>query len=318
MQPDLEAFRTFVAVADAGGLTAASGRLSRTVPALSWRLTALERQLGVSLFDRTTKRFRLTRAGQALLECGRRVLGDVDAVVALIRQQKEATRREIVVAAFGAMSYGLLPRAIRVFEKRFPATRIYIRELASPGVIDAVARQAADIGIAVKGPIPPSLTFKPILNDPFVLACTNSSRFAERQRVTWEELGNEKLIGFVDGTVNRVLLDRALHAKNVRIAWRYEVQQHATALGLVEQGLGLSTIPLSAISSVKDSHVRAIRLVRPIVLRTVGLVQRRDDLPSEPITAFIECLVDIVRQDNAGGQAEQSTNKSRRRRNAPA
>lgn len=296
MQLDLEELRTFVAVAEAGGLTAATGRLGRTVPALSRRIARLEAQLGVPLFDRTTKAFRLTRAGQALLECGRRVLEDVNAAVAVIRQQDEATRREIVIAAFGTMSYALLPAAILAFQERFPATRIRIRELSSPDVIDAVARQGADLGVAIKGPMPPSLAFTPLMHDPFVLVCAGGSRFAGRRAVAWEELASEKLVGFATGTINRALLDRALQAKGVSIVWHYEVQQLPTALGLMEQGLGLLTLPLSALASVRDPAVKAIRLTGPAVARSIGLVRRRDDLPSDAIAAFSECLTTVVRQ----------------------
>lgn len=299
MSIDLEGLRTFIAVAEAGGLTAATGRLGRTVPALSRRIARLEEQLGVRLFDRTARDFRLTRAGIALLDSGRRVLDDLSGAIAVIRQQEEATRREITIAAFGTVSYFLMPRTILAFQERFPATRIHIRELSSPEVIDAVARRAVDLGLAVKGPVPPGVVFTPLLRDPFVLVCTASSRFAHRQRVAWDDLDGERLVGFGAGTVNRTVLDHALQVRGKRVVWHYEVQQLPTALGLIEQGLGLLTLPLSALASTKDPALRAIRLTGPAVARVIGLVRRRDELPSDAIAVFVDCLMALVRREHS-------------------
>lgn len=287
MKPDLEALRTFVVVADAGGLTAATGRLGRTTSALSRRVAQLEGQLGATLFDRTTKQFRLTRAGQVLLECGRRVLDDVDATIAVIRQQKEETRREIIVAAFDSMTVSLLPRAIHAFCERFPRTHIQIREMYSPGVIDTVSRQGADIGIAVKGPLPPSLSFMPLLRDPFVLACTPSSRFAKRQRVAWSELQGERLIGFSPGTINRSILDRALLSKNIKIAWTYQVQQISSALALLEQGLGTLVLPSTArYNLIGKDNIISRRLVSPHIYRDIGIVKHKIRIGDKYIEKF--------------------------------
>lgn len=301
MSVDLEGLRTFIAVAEAGGLTAATGRLGRTVPALSRRIARLEAQIGVTLFDRSTRDFRLTRAGNALLESSRRVLDDLNGAVAVIRAQEETTRREITIAAFGTISYFLLPRTILAFQERFPATRIHIRELSSPEVIDAVARRAADLGLAIKGAVPAGVTFTPLLSDPFVLVCTRTSRFAGRRRIAWNELAGERLVGFGASTVNRAVLDRALHARGVRIAWHYEVQQLPTALGLIEQGLGLLTLPLSALASARDPRLQVIRLTSPVVERVIGLVRRQDEPPSDAIAAFVDALLAIVSEQTSSG-----------------
>lgn len=301
MSVDLEGLRTFIAVAEAGGLTAATGRLGRTVPALSRRIARLEAQIGVTLFDRSTRDFRLTRAGNALLESSRRALDDLNGAVAVIRAQEETTRREITIAAFGTISYFLLPRTILAFQERFPATRIHIRELSSPEVIDTVARRGADLGLAIKGAVPAGVTFTPLLSDPFVLVCTRTSRFAGRRRITWSELAGERLVGFGASTVNRAVLDRALHARGVRIAWHYEVQQLPTALGLIEQGLGLLTLPLSALASARDPKLQVIRLTSPVVERVIGLVRRQDEPPSDAIAAFVDAMLAIVSEQTSSG-----------------
>lgn len=297
MSIDLEGLRTFIIVAETGGLTAATGRLGRTVPALSRRIARLEAGLGVRLFDRRTRDFRLTRAGHALLASGRRVLDDLAGAIAVIREQEETRRREITIAAFGTISYFLLPRTILAFQARFPETRIHIRELSSPDVIEAVAHRSADLGLAIRRSVPAGVAFTPLLKDPFVLVCTAASRFTGRRQVAWSELAGETLVGFGSGTINRAVLDRALSARGVHVSWHYEVQQLPTALGLIEQGLGLLTLPQSALASTKDPALQVIRLTAPSVDRVIGLVRRRDAPSSEEVDAFVECLMAVVRDE---------------------
>src|SRR5215204_505850 len=74
---NLRNLRTFVIVADAGGFARASGRLNLTHPAASRQILALERQLGVALFDRIGRRIQLTSEGEDLLRRSRRVLEEV-------------------------------------------------------------------------------------------------------------------------------------------------------------------------------------------------------------------------------------------------
>jgi DNA-binding transcriptional LysR family regulator len=247
MALDLEALRTLVAVVESGGLTAASAPLRRTTSAISRRIAQMEDQVGATLLDRATRQLRLTQAGRTLFECGRQVIADVDAAVSMARQQQEGGRRDITLAAFDSMTLFYLPAAIKAFGLRFPGIRVRIREMQSSAIVDAVARQSADFGIANKVPLPTSVSFRPFLRDAFVLACPRGSRLARRRSVSWKELARENLIGFAPGTVNRTLIDRATNARGIYPNWQYEVQTMSSALSLLGNEIGLVVLPTSAI-----------------------------------------------------------------------
>src|SRR5690554_1400248 len=239
MKFDLNALRTFVVVVDSGNLSGAANRLGRTPSALSRRIAQLESQLGEQLFDRSAKQFRLTSSGRLLLECARRVLDDVDATVNRMRDLSLSQHRELVLASFDSVAYNLLPHAIHAFSKESPQTRVRLIELTSTEVINAVSRQTADVGIAIKGPHPAHLEYIRLLDEPFVLACLADSPFAQRKKVTWAELERETLIGFSQATPNRNIIDRHVQALGLDIKWHYQVRHHASAIGLLRQGLGL-------------------------------------------------------------------------------
>src|SRR5688572_16395813 len=71
---DLSRLRVFIAVAEAGSFTAAADRLAMTKSAVSQGVAALERELGVQLLQRSTRRLAITQAGEALLADGRALL----------------------------------------------------------------------------------------------------------------------------------------------------------------------------------------------------------------------------------------------------
>jgi DNA-binding transcriptional LysR family regulator len=77
---NLRHLRTFVAIADAGGVRRAATRINLSQPATSRQIHALEAELGVRLFDRIGRRVQLTSEGEDLLQRSRRLLSDAEAI----------------------------------------------------------------------------------------------------------------------------------------------------------------------------------------------------------------------------------------------
>src|SRR5689334_3502006 len=90
MTPELRLIRYFVAVAEEGNVTRAAARLHMAQPPLSAAIRQLEQQLDVRLLDRTARGVVLTPAGALLLERGRALLAEADAVAAAVRAVEKA------------------------------------------------------------------------------------------------------------------------------------------------------------------------------------------------------------------------------------
>src|SRR6056297_1848512 len=84
---DLTALRSFVAVADMGGVTKAAGLLNLTQSAVSMQLKRLEESLGVALLDRSSRTIGVTAEGEQLLAYGRRMIAMNDEVFSQITDQ---------------------------------------------------------------------------------------------------------------------------------------------------------------------------------------------------------------------------------------
>jgi DNA-binding transcriptional LysR family regulator len=112
---NLRYLRTFIAIADAGGIARAGPRLNLSQPAASLQIIALEADLGVKLFDRVGRRFRLTSEGEYLLKQSRRLLRDVDS---LAEEAQALTKGQAGLLRVGA-SPQQIESTLAVFLTRF-------------------------------------------------------------------------------------------------------------------------------------------------------------------------------------------------------
>jgi DNA-binding transcriptional LysR family regulator len=244
MDLSLQQLRGFVAVAEEQHFGRAAQKLNMTQPPLTRQIQALERALGVNLFDRTGRGVRLTAAGGVFLEHGRRVL-------ALLEVAPEATRRaaegqtgtlRLAFTAIGA--YAVLADFLAMVNRRIPAVSVELTELVSPDQYEALANLEIDIGL-VRPPIPDGFESLPVHSEDLVLAVPADHKLANGSApVTLADVTDEYIGYSPEGS--RYLHDicAAMIGMN-----RYAVSQLAsqvpTMLALVRAGLGCALIPRS-------------------------------------------------------------------------
>ncbi len=121
---DLTALRSFVAVADTGGVTKASSVLNLTQSAVSMQLKRLEESLGQNLLDRSGRKIALTSAGEQLLSYGRRLLALNDEV--LSRMTDDAYEGVLVLGVPSDIVYPSIPPVLRLFSNEHPRMRVQL------------------------------------------------------------------------------------------------------------------------------------------------------------------------------------------------
>jgi DNA-binding transcriptional LysR family regulator len=110
--------------------------------------------------------------------------------------------------------------------------------------------------------------------------------------VRWPSLEGEPLIRISPRTGNRILIDDALGSSRERMIWRYEVQHVASAMALVEAGIGMTVVPRVAIDAFRTTSLAAVPLRSPSIIRTLGAVTRRG-LPLTPLAADLLRLIEL-------------------------
>ncbi|MDP2640832.1 MAG: LysR substrate-binding domain-containing protein, partial [Betaproteobacteria bacterium] len=146
------------------------------------------------------------------------------------------------------------------------------------------------------------VVFKSILRDPFVCVCPHNHVLASRREVRLAELVGFPFLIFASGNV-RTILQKAFEKKGVPLRPAYEVVHHYTLGGMVEAGLGITALPSIAISMLNRSLLRTVRIVDPEITREVGVLHRRDQLPTPAVDAFLSVLDARLKRLQAGGGA---------------
>jgi DNA-binding transcriptional LysR family regulator len=139
----MTALRSFVAVAEAGGVTKAAGILNLTQSAVSMQLKRLEASLDMGLFDRTGRGIALSPAGEQLLSYARRILSLNDEVYArLTARQFEG---EVVLGVPHDVVYPAIPQVLQQFARDYPRVRVQLLSSFTRRLKDQFARGEADI-----------------------------------------------------------------------------------------------------------------------------------------------------------------------------
>ncbi|HMI40516.1 MAG TPA: LysR family transcriptional regulator [Sphingomicrobium sp.] len=146
--PSIDQLMVLLAVEEEGSFTAAARRLGRATSAISYAIDTLERQLGLSLFDRgTTRKPRLTREGEAVVSEAKAVAFSVETLRARVRGFLDDLEPEVSLVVDSLLPLDRLTRLLRDFNARFPTVPIRLLVETLGGVERAVRDGHARIGV---------------------------------------------------------------------------------------------------------------------------------------------------------------------------
>lgn len=140
---DVTTLRSFVAVADAGGVTRAAGFLHLTQSAVSMQLKRLEELLDLQLFDRSGRTIALTSAGEQLLAYARRMVALNDEVISRLTDQ--AFEGEVTLGVPHDIVYPAIPQVLKQFHALYPRVKVHLEASYTKTLKEQFARGACDV-----------------------------------------------------------------------------------------------------------------------------------------------------------------------------
>ncbi|KAA0109804.1 LysR substrate-binding domain-containing protein [Mycolicibacterium sp. P1-5] len=243
---ELRHLRYFRAVAEELHFGRAADRLHMAQPPLSQQIRSLERELGVQLLIRSTRRVELTPAGQAYLRRVVTILDGVDDAGRQVRRIERGTEGQLVVGCVGSATYSLLPEFVRELRIELPLVDITVRgEMLAPAQLSALV--AGDIDIALLRPpvTADGVQAEFLRRDRLLVALPAGHELADRDRVTMAELREADFI--VHAAQGRSAMEAVVtglaSAAGFRPRIRQEVEETSTLVTLVAAGLGIAIVP---------------------------------------------------------------------------
>jgi DNA-binding transcriptional LysR family regulator len=285
---ELHQLRSFVALADLGGIASVSEKLSLSPPAIHKQLKLLEAELGVQLYEKCGRSLRLTQAAELLLPYCRNLLAEHDTAVAAIREWQGLKRGIIRIGAGPATSVHLLPGLLRTYRRAFPEIDIVVETGNSVSLIEQLRTGSLDLALLVSSqqPVDPSLSVEGTWDMEFVFL-SNLEHAPRRCRVS--ELRKFPFILFRKGSRMQDAIDRYFSELDFhpRVIMAFD---NADAIkAMIGAGLGVSLLPFWIVHA--DLRQRALTVIRQrerSLFAKFELVRRASNYVPTPVAAFID------------------------------
>ncbi len=292
-QPTLRQLRTYLAIVDAGSVSAAARALRLTQPAASQQLQELERQLGVRLLERAAGRSMPTAAGQALLAPARRALAAADDVVAAARAYRSGDSGRVRIGTGATACIYLLPPALAGMRRRLPSIDVSVATGNTAEIVRQVEDGELDLGL-VTLPVARSraLLVTPFDTDPLVAVIPQEVAGGFGVAVRPAELGRLPLILYETSGNVRKLVDQWFGRAGVAVRPAMQLGNVEAIKGLVSGGLGASVLPGMAVrQGVAGAELRPLR---PKLARELVIVLRREKVIDRGLRTALDELGGLV------------------------
>ena len=289
---ELRHLTVFVAVAEEASFTRAADRLHLVQSAVSASVRGLERELGAALFDRTTRRVELTDAGDALLPEARLVLAAVNAAREAVDQVSGGLRGTLRLGTMQgqAMRAVSVPRLLARFRAEHPGVEVHVSHVGGSVLMaDQVRAGRLDLAfVSLPERRPSGLTLTRISREQMQIACPKGHPLATRADVDLEALADEPFIEFPEGWGTRMATDRAFAAAGVRRTIVYEVNDVASVIEFIANGLAVALIAPSLLIAGDEVALVPVRRHAPHFEISVAVASTRR--PSAVLAAFLKTV----------------------------
>ncbi len=287
----LKPLRAFCQTVRLGSVSRASEALFVSQPAVSQQLQALERELGVVLFERSGRRLVPSREGQLLYEMAQPLVESIDGLEASFRDKvRGLDAGELNIAANSSTILYLLPKIVERFRQRHPTVRLTLHNAISADGTDLLRSDAADLAVGSMMDVPADLSYAPVYRFQQVLIAPPDHPLTARRHISLEDLSPYPLVLPPRRQITWRLVDLVFQQHRVPYTVALEVGGWEVIKQYVAMGMGISIVPALCLND-GDRDKLAIRTMDDYFpARSYGVVVRKGKFLSPQARAFVELI----------------------------
>jgi len=293
---DLKQLRTFRAVAELGSLSKAADRLRAAQPALSRHIKLLEHELRVELFVRNGRGMLLTSAGRMLLDRTTGLIRQIEQVSDDLKSANGNPSGRVILGLVPTVSAVLSGRFARRVINEFPDVSLRIVESYGGHLVEWLHRGEMDLAIIYGPAVDLHLQVQSIGREDIVAVGPPGSGLSKRKQVELKWLAKQKLILPSISHGLRALLEKALAREKLKLDAMIEVDSYRAQISLMEEGLGYTLLPPSAIRTEVAAKRLEMAAVSPAVSRELILASPIAHPPSIATTTIASLIVSEIQQ----------------------
>ena len=285
-------------VCECGSFMAAARKLSITQPAVSHHIKALEEELGVTIFDRRGGRVILTREGEEVIKCARKMVGLYRNLQQDLRDRKQRLSHLTIGVTHTAES-NPIAEALASYCAQNDHVMIKMITGTIKNLYTKLKSYEIDLAIVEGRIADPAIHYLLMDTDYLVLAVSVDHPFAKRGMITLSELKKERLILRLPNSGTRSLFTAHLESNNLSLSEFnviLELDNIATIKDLIRRGLGVSILPKSVcLDELKKKKIAVLPVENLSMVREINIAYQRDFTQMDMLHDIVGCYRETLR-----------------------
>ncbi len=287
----IESLKVFCDLAETESFTKAAHINNVTQSAVSQQISTLERIFKSLLIERSKKKFRLTREGQALYDYSKQIIQTYDSLNSRLQELKDIISGTIRVATIYSIGLHDLPAYVKRFMGNYPTVNVHVEYRRANQVYDDVLSNVVDLGLIAYPVKDSKLEIVALRKEPLVLICHPQHPFAKQKTVKLKALAGQKIIGFEPDIPTRKALDKILKEHGVEVRHVMEFDNVETVKRAVEIDAGISIVPLGTIAQeISKQTLAAIPIADGEFFRPIAAIYKKNKVLSPAMKQFLGIL----------------------------
>ena len=294
---DLKRFEYVLALAECMNFSQAAAKLNISQSTLSQQIQKIEKEAGVSLFDRTTSVLTLTQYGQIYIKGARKIIDTYTQTLDSITDADSGASGSVTMGIAPSRAPFLLPGVVAEFTKEYPAVSLNFRENKTGDIMKDLSEGNIDFAYTVLSSQESLKDYEvvPVTEEEVMLVCKKDSdikALAENGSVDFKKLGSEKFIALQDSQLLTDYFYTLKQKSDSQADVGLCVSELSTAIAMVKEGLGIMLLPSSYKNyGTLENDLDFYSIHQVSTKRKIAVIYRKDKYLNKPMKALIEILV---------------------------
>jgi LysR family hydrogen peroxide-inducible transcriptional activator len=284
-------------VAEFGNFTIAAEKCCVTQPTLSMQIQKLEEELGVKIFNRSTKPIILTDIGEKIIIQAKKITQEASRMDDIVSTEKGFIGGEFKLGIIPTVMPTLLPMFLNTFTKKYPKVDLKIEELTTVNITKLIREGHLDAGIAATPLGMDTIIELPLYHEPFVAYIPDTNPLKSLDQIEIDDLNSSDVLVLEDGHCFR---DHVLNLcqMNSFSKNRFDLKSGSfeTLIKLADEGLGMTLLPYLNANSLTTEKKKNLKFFpNPAPAREVSLIHSNSKLKLPVINVLKSTISSIIR-----------------------
>tara|TARA_B100000530_G_scaffold195574_1_gene124356 strand:- start:505 stop:1437 length:933 start_codon:yes stop_codon:yes gene_type:complete len=285
-----------LAVAEHGNFTTASEKCFVTQPTLSMQVQKLEEELGVTIFNRSTKPLQVTEVGEKVLNQARKIIEESTRMNDVISEEKGVIGGTLKVGIIPTVTSTLLPLFLNIFTKKHKNVDLKIEEFNTETIVQKLEDNSIDCAIAATPLNNEKVIERPLYYEPFVAYVPKHHSLSGNKYLEIDDLTNGDLLILQDGHCFRNQVLNLCSLEDLNKQYELKSGSFETLINLSNNGPWMTIIPYLHSNNLSPKNIEnVIPFQDPAPAREISMIYSKSQLKLPVINALMSNISSVIR-----------------------